>query len=208
MPAYTTQNGQTYNLTKDIKSKTCDCADCRKQISMEPDNCIGFGLYVCESCRKEREIEQRMKKTTQHIGAAGELLVQYKLLKFGVDSAAMTTDSGIDIVAYSPKSMRSFTIQVKTKEKPTKGGGTGKLSLAWDLRDNSPAELVAIADLSTDSVWLFTHTEFEKMAQQHSGKGNLKLYMYVDESVNTKKEMALISQFDQYRLEERIDTFF
>ena len=60
-----------------------------------------------------------MKKTTQHIGAAGELLVQYKLLKFGIDSAAMTTDSGIDLVAYSPKNNRSFTIQVKTKEKPS-----------------------------------------------------------------------------------------
>jgi hypothetical protein len=76
------------------------------------------------------------------------------------------------------------------------------------LRDNSPAELVAIADLSTDSVWLFTHTEFEQFAQQHSEKGNLKLYMYVDESVNTQKEMALLSQFEPFRIENRIITFF
>lgn len=149
-----------------------------------------------------------MTITTQHIGAAGELLVQYKLLKFGVDSAAMTTDSGIDLVAYSPKSNRSFTIQVKTKEQPSRGGGKGKLSLAWDLRDSSPAELVAVTDLSTDSVWLFTHAEYETYAQQHSEKGILKLYMYVDESVNTKKEMALMSQFEQFRLENRVITFF
>lgn len=149
-----------------------------------------------------------MKKTTQHIGKAGELLVQYKLLKFGIDSAAMTTDSGIDLVAYSPKSNRSFTIQVKTKEKPLPDGGKGKLSLAWDLRDNSPAELVAITDLSTDSVWLFTHAEYGNFAQQHSAKGNLKLYMYVDETVKTKKEMALLSQFEPYRIENRIVTFF
>lgn len=147
-------------------------------------------------------------KTTQHIGAAGELLVQYKLLKFGIDSAAMTTDSGIDLVAYSPKSNRSFTIQVKTKERPSQGGGAGKLSLAWDLRDTSPAELVALSDLSTDSVWLFTHAEFENYAQQHSEKGMFKLYMYVDGSVNTKKEMALMSQFEQFRLENRVVTFF
>ena len=149
-----------------------------------------------------------MKKTTQHIGAAGELLVQYKLLKFGIDSAAMTTDSGIDLVAYSPKNKRPFTIQVKTKEKPLPGGGSGKLALAWDLRDNSPAELVAISDLSTDSVWLFTHAEYENFAQQHSAKGNLKLYMYVDESIKTKKEMALLSQFEQFKIENRIITFF
>ena len=135
-------------------------------------------------------------------------MVQYKLLKYGIDSAAMTTDSGVDLVAYSPKSNRSYTIQVKTKERPSKGGGRGKLSLAWDLRDSSPAELVALTDLSTDSVWLFTHAEYEKLAQQHSASGNLKLYMYVDESVKTRKEMALMSQFEAYRLEKRIVTFF
>ncbi|MDH5561740.1 MAG: hypothetical protein OEY59_12905 [Deltaproteobacteria bacterium] len=151
---------------------------------------------------------EKMKKTTQHIGAAGELLVQYKLIKFGIDSAAMTTDSGIDLVAYSPKSNRSFTIQVKAKEKPSPDGGNGKSSLSWDLRDNSPAELVAITDLSTDSVWLFTHSEFAKLAQQHSAKGIFKLYMYVDETVKTKKEMALLSQFEQYKIENRILTFF
>jgi hypothetical protein len=46
-----------------------------------------------------------MIKSTLHIGAAGELLVQYKLLKQGIDSAAMTTDSGIDLVAYSPSAL-------------------------------------------------------------------------------------------------------
>ena len=31
---------------------------------------------------------------TQIIGAAGEVLITYKLLKFGIDSARMTTDAG------------------------------------------------------------------------------------------------------------------
>lgn len=149
-----------------------------------------------------------MTKTTQHIGAAGELLVQYKLLKYGIDSAALTTDSGIDLVAYSPKSKRAVTIQIKTTEIPTKGGGNGKLALSWNLRDDSPAELVALTDLSSDSVWIFTHAEFEKRAQQHSASGNFKLYMYVDETVKTKKEMALKSQFELYKLEERVITLF
>ncbi|MFH2060488.1 MAG: hypothetical protein ABIJ59_16515 [Pseudomonadota bacterium] len=147
-------------------------------------------------------------KTKQHIGKAGELLVQYKLVKYGIDSSAMTTDSGIDLVAYSPKNMKAYTIQVKTQEKPLPGGGRGKLSLAWDLRDNSPAELIAVTDLSTDSVWLFALSEFEELAQQHSAKGNLKLYMYVDETISTKKNMALKSQFEKYLVENRIRTFF
>lgn len=43
-----------------------------------------------------------IKLGTQAIGAAGELLVQYQLLKLGIDSARLTTDSGIDLVMYVP----------------------------------------------------------------------------------------------------------
>lgn len=149
-----------------------------------------------------------MKKTTQQIGAAGELLVQYKLLKLGIDSSAMTTDSGIDLVAYSPVTKMALTIQVKTKDKPSQGGGKGKRSLAWDLRDSSPAQLVAVTDLSTDSVWLFWHNEFIEYAQQHSAKGNLKFYMYVDETVKTKKEKAFLSQFEAHRIEYYAPSIF
>jgi hypothetical protein len=30
------------------------------------------------------------------------LLVQYQLLKMGIDSARMTTDAGVDLVVYAP----------------------------------------------------------------------------------------------------------
>lgn len=59
------------------------------------------------------------------IGAAGALLVQYRLLKAGIDSAAMTTDDGIDLVAYSPRLHQALTIQVKTNLRPKPGGGKG-----------------------------------------------------------------------------------
>ena len=42
------------------------------------------------------------------------LHVQRDLLSLGVDSAVMTTDSGIDLVAYDSQSKKSFSIQVKT----------------------------------------------------------------------------------------------
>jgi hypothetical protein len=37
------------------------------------------------------------------LGASGVLLIQYRLLKCGIESAPMTTDAGIDLVVYSPK---------------------------------------------------------------------------------------------------------
>ena len=144
----------------------------------------------------------------RHIGKAGELLVQYKLIKHGIDSSAMTTDAGVDLVTYSPRNKQAYTIQVKTQEKPTPGGGKGKLAIGWYLNETSPADLVAVTDLSTDSMWLFTHSEFTTFAQQHSSKGIYQLYMYVDETIKTKKEKALKSQFNDYLIEKRFKTFF
>jgi hypothetical protein len=63
--------------------------------------------------------------TTRHIGAAGELLVQYRLLKVGIDSARLTTDAGIDLVVYAPGSAEATTVQVKTNLAPKPAGGKG-----------------------------------------------------------------------------------
>jgi diacylglycerol kinase family enzyme len=48
--------------------------------------------------------------STQHIGAAGELLVQYQLLKMGIDSARMTTDAGVDLVVCAAGDGSAFTV--------------------------------------------------------------------------------------------------
>ena len=92
--------------------------------------------------------------TTAQIGKAGELLVQLRLLQLGVDSSHMTTDAGIDLVAFYPKSKRAATIQVKTNDRPKPSGGKGKLALDWWLPEKSPAELIALVDLSELRVWL------------------------------------------------------
>lgn len=139
---------------------------------------------------------------TQQIGRAGELLVQYKLLKFGVDSSALTTDSGVDLVAYFPSKGEAVTIQVKTNEKAKPSGGLGAPALDWWLREDSPAQLVAVVNLDTDEAWLFTHKEYTGLAQQRSG-GRLHLYMYANDDVNTTKR-ALKVDFAEYLLENKV----
>jgi hypothetical protein len=39
----------------------------------------------------------------QQIGKCGELLVQFNLLSDGIESSQMTTDSGVDLFAYSQR---------------------------------------------------------------------------------------------------------
>src|SRR5262245_36780056 len=88
-----------------------------------------------------------LRKT--HIGRCGELLVQYRLLLLGIDSSPMTTDAGVDLVAYAPAPAQPHTLQVKTNLKPKPSGGRGKDHLDWWVPDPLPAQLLALVDLSS-----------------------------------------------------------
>jgi len=113
---------------------------------------------------------------TQHIGAAGELLVQYQLVKLGIDSARLTTDAGVDLVVYAPGDQSARTVQVKANLGPKPSGGRGPLSRSWYFPHHCPAQLIALAALDTDTVWLFTLEEARDLAQQHSDRGIRQLY--------------------------------
>ncbi len=124
-------------------------------------------------------------------------------MKHRIDSSTLTIDAGINLVAYSPQKKKAFTIQFKTNEKPKPGGGKGALSIDWRLREDSPADLVAVAFLDTEEVWLFTHKEFTKVAQQRSQRGIIHFYLYLSDDVRTKKK-AHKSQFKKFLLENRM----
>ena len=95
------------------------------------------------------------KLSNARIGRAGEPLVQYELLILGVESAPMTTDSGIDLVAHSANTQRARTIQVKANLAPKASGGKGKAALDWWFPEDSPAEIIALVDLSHRRIWCF-----------------------------------------------------
>ena len=145
----------------------------------------------------------------QQIGKCGELLVQYKLLLNGVESAHLTTDSGIDLVAYSLKTKEPITIQVKANLKAKPGGGKGKLALDWWVPEDSPAALVALADLSTNRVWLLNMEEISEFAQQHSS-GRYHIYMYIDPTVKPSKAKRRVFayEFEKFLLENRVHHIF
>lgn len=146
-----------------------------------------------------------MLKTAQ-IGAAGVLLIQYRLLSLGIESAPMTTDDGIDLVVYSPWQRDAVTVQVKTVLKRKPSGGRGRAALDWWLRRNSPAQLVGVVNLEDDAAWLFRHEEFVRLAQQESS-GRLHLYFYTDPEFKARPGCH-IRDFDQYLLQNRVTDIF
>ena len=80
------------------------------------------------------------------------------------------------------------------------------MALDWWLREDSPADLVALVDLSENRVWLFTHGHFTEVAQQHS-KGKYHFYIYLDENIKTKK-VAKLSDFNEFALEKQLSRIF
>lgn len=148
---------------------------------------------------------QKMPKA--QIGRCGELLVQYRLLKAGVESAAMTTDTGIDLVAYSPKAKQAITIQVKANLDAKPGGGKGKLALDWWLPQSNPAELVALVDVRSERVWLFKHDELLNVSQQKP-EGRMHFYMYVDPNYSPKNAGSHVKEFERYLIDRRIQELF
>lgn len=149
------------------------------------------------------------KLSTQQIGKLGELLVQYRLLLIGVESAHLTTDACIDLVAYSQGKKEAITIQVKTNLQPKRGGGKGKLALDWWVPDNSPAELFALVDISEKRIWIFTRDEMKEKAQQQP-VGGLHFYIHTDPNIQRRKDApaASLQEFEEFLLENRIGTLF
>lgn len=135
---------------------------------------------------------------TQVTGAAGELLVQYQLLKHEIDSARLTTDSGIDLVMYVPGTRDAITVQVKAMQKPYTDP---RARLEWGYPLNCKADWLAVVDVSRDSVWLFPVEE----AIGFSGgtaDGLTYLSWYIGDKRGAK--YGVESDFERYRLDNVI----
>lgn len=145
-------------------------------------------------------------KTAAQIGRCGELLVQYRLLKYGIESSCLTTDTGIDLVAFSPYTQHAVTIQVKTNLQAKRAGGRGRLALDWWLPKTSRAAVVALVDLGQDRVWLFRHAEIEKFAQQRSRA--LHFYFYVETEARPRGSGRLMADYEKHAIENRIHEIF
>lgn len=100
-----------------------------------------------------------------------------------------------------------MTIQVKTNLRPKPAGGTGRLALDWWLRQNSPAELVALVDLSEDRIWIFSHEELGQVAQQRPA-GRLHFYFYVEDDYRPRIAKGHFTDYARFQLSNRVTELF
>ena len=149
-----------------------------------------------------------MAISTTQIGRLGELLVQQKFLEKGIDSSALTTDSGIDLVALCPNV--SFTFQVKTcfKDKPA-GGKKGKPSIDWYIPIDCPADFIALVYYAKRYVWIITKSDLDEFSrdgfcQKTPIKYHLSMYVDFNPNATVTKYMNF---FDTHRFESKLKKF-
>ena len=130
------------------------------------------------------------------------------MLKYGIESAPLTTDFGIDLVAYYPKNEKVTTIQVKTNLEPKPGGGTGKLSLDWWIPKKNPAKVMALVDMEKNRVWVFKKDELKKLPNLQSSKEKYHICMYTDPNAKPKGMLRTDKEFEQYLFDKRYNDLF
>jgi hypothetical protein len=121
----------------------------------------------------------------------------------------MTTDSGIDLVAYSKRGNKALTIQVKTNQKAKPGGGKGRLALDWWAPQQSEAQFFAFVELENQQIWLIKHKELDSLAQQKPA-GKYHFFMILDPEAKDRKDnkMFRLREFEKYKLENRLHSVF
>ena len=138
------------------------------------------------------------------IGRCGELLVQQRLLKFQIDSAMLSTDRGIDLLALSTE-RRSISIQVRSKWKSTPSGGRGRPALDWWAAHSSQVDWYAFVDLARDKIWLMTMYDVKIHDQQPNNPSRHHICMITDgEPVNAARKTRSEVDFEPFLFEKQV----
>lgn len=135
------------------------------------------------------------------IGRVGELLVQARLLLHGIDSAPMTTDRGIDLIASRTGDngeVMYVSIQVKATSVhwETKEGLSGH---TWGFPKPATADLIAFVavDKIPERIWLF---DYANLCNVKKSSGDFDLY-----TSEVKKTRWTVGNFEAHLLEKLED---
>ncbi len=158
-----------------------------------------------------KQLPKKKLPKKQQIGRCGKLLLQYALLKQGIETSQTTTDSGVDLVAYLSHRKKVITIQVKTNFKPKPVGGKGGLAFDWRVREEPKVDYYAFVDLESQGIWILSHRELADLAQRKPPGSSLYHFVMKKDS-NAKPrpdgKKSRLFEFEKYRLENRLQKIF
>jgi len=136
-----------------------------------------------------------MQKTSQ----AGVELVERELSRNKITFSRVPGRYPDLHVRPNPKS-RTLTVRVFSRAAPSPGGGKGKVSVAWDVPPDCPADHVALVNLAGEDIWIMTFEEYVLIHQRPSPK-SYRFVMSFDPSLRSKHAHIQVGDFDQFRLE-------
>ena len=121
-----------------------------------------------------RIVKQFLKSSKddgRQIGRRGELLVQSRLLRYGIESAPMTTDSGVDLVAlHSERKSNAGPVTIQVKTTSVLWTPDNPRAYTWTLPKESPAEVIAFVavDKIPERIWMFRYADLRGKVKRNS----------------------------------------
>ena len=108
---------------------------------------------------------------------------------------------GADLLVFGPAG-RSAPLRILVREAPHRRGGGANLGLHW-LLGATPAQHVALVDLSRQLGWLIPTAEFQAQAAPYRG-GRFHLDWIVARMGRTKTRVPDESEFERYLFERTL----
>ena len=140
-----------------------------------------------------------MEHSTQQIGKCGELLVQYRLLTWGINTSSLTVDVGVDLVAFDDAGQKIVKIQVKTTQIKKDSW------VEWSVEKNTSADYIACVDITRERFWLIKKEDFEKAV---SAGHNWSLWWYLPGKRGEKARARVEEEFAKDESEKAIPQIF
>jgi len=141
-----------------------------------------------------------MEHSTQQIGKCGELLVQYRLLTWGIETSSLTTDTGVDLVAFDEAGQKIVKIQVKASQIKEDSW------VGWSVEKKTSVDYIACVDITRERFWLIEKKEFVDKAI--SAGQNWSLWWYLPGQRGEKARAHVEEEFAEDESEKAIPRIF
>jgi 5-methylcytosine-specific restriction protein A len=146
--------------------------------------------------------------TSREISEQGQALVEDRLRGLGFTVVPAPAASGSHLIVSRGGGSVARRLWVTANLKPKPGGGSGPLTLNWQIRRNVSADVIGLVDLSTKKVWLLLASEVERIPQQHNPTYHHMIMVARSDWTSAPHSRIRVNQFEDLLLERRAESLF